>query len=142
MPALITCVNGEVIKPRIKKTKEEQQARIRGKAEVFTPSWVCNCQNNLIDDAWFGYSGAFNTEGDKCWTATFSPVKFLEGKTWQDYVQENRLEITCGEAPYLVSRYDTVTGKEIPIKSRIGLLDRKLRVIGENVSDKDEWFIR
>lgn len=140
LPALITGANGEIIKPRIKKTKEEQQARIRGKAEVFTPSWVCNCQNNLVDDAWFGYSGAFNTEGDKCWTATSSTVKFPEGKTWQDYVQENRLEITCGEAPYLVSRYDTVTGKEIPIKSRVGLLDRKLRVIGENVSEQDEWF--
>ncbi len=140
LPVLITGANGEIIKPRIKKTKEEQQARIRGKAEVFTPSWVCNCQNNLIDDAWFGYSGAFNIEGDKCWTATPSPVKFPEGKTWQDYVQENRLEITCGEAPYLVSRYDTVSGKEIPIKSRIGLLDRKLRVIGENVSEQDEWF--
>lgn len=140
LPALITGTNGEVIKPRIKKTKEEQQARIRGKAEVFTPSWVCNCQNNLVDDAWFGYSGAFNTAGDKCWTATLSTVKFPEGKTWQDYVQENRLEITCGEAPYLASRYDTVNGMLIPVQSRIGLLDRKLRVIGENVSDKDEWF--
>ena len=139
LPALITGANGEVIKPRIKKTKEEQQARIRGKAEVFTPSWVCNCQNNLVDDAWFGYTGAFNTEGEKCWTATTSPVRFPEGKSWQNYVEENRLEITCGEAPYLVSRYDTVTGKEIPLKDRIGLLDRKLRVVGENVSNKDEW---
>ena len=141
LPSLITGSNGEVIKPRIKKSKEEQQARIRGKAEVFTPSWVCNCQNNLVDDAWFGYSGAFNTEGDKCWTATASPVKFPEGKSWKDYVQENRLEITCGEAPYLASRYDTVTGKAIPVKERIGLLDRKLRVIGENAEDKVDWLI-
>lgn len=141
LPSLITGSNGEVIKPRIKKSKEEQQARIRGKAEVFTPSWVCNCQNNLVDDAWFGYSGAFNTEGDKCWTATASPVKFPEGKSWKDYVQENRLEITCGEAPYLASRYDTVTGKAIPVKERIGLLDRKLRVIGENTEDKADWLI-
>ncbi len=140
LPSLITGANGEVIKPRTKKTKQEQQARIRGKAEVFTPSWVCNCQNNLVDDAWLGYKGAFNTEGNKSWTATAEPVRFPEGKTWQNYVEENRLEITCGEAPYLVSRYDAVTGKEIPLKERIGLLDRKLRVVGENAADKEEWI--
>lgn len=26
----------------------------RDKAEVFTPSWVCNAQNNLVDNQWFG----------------------------------------------------------------------------------------
>ena len=31
------------------------------------------------------------------------------------------MEITCGEAPYLVSRYDAVTGEVINLKSRIGL---------------------
>ena len=46
---LITGINGEVIKPRVEKTKQEQAVRIRQKAEVFTPSWVCNAQNNLID---------------------------------------------------------------------------------------------
>lgn len=142
LPTLITGNNGEVIKPRIKKTKEEQQLRIRGKAEVFTPSWVCNCQNNLVDEAWFGYKNVFNTEGEKSWTSTKDKIDFSKtsGKTWQDYVTDIRLEITCGEAPYLVSRYDTVTGKEIKIKDRIGLLDRKLRVIGENVSDKSDWI--
>ena len=52
------------------------------------------------------------------------------------------MEMTCGEAPYLVSRYDTVTGKKIKIKDRIGLLDRKLRVIGENIvlEDKKNWI--
>lgn len=51
------------------------------------------------------------------------------------------MEITCGEAPYLVSRYDTVTGKSIKIHNRIGLLDRKLRVINENVDDEKDWFM-
>ncbi len=139
LPALITGSNGEVVKRRINKSKEEQQARIRGKAEVVTPSWICNCQNNLVDGAWFGYDGAFNTEGEKCWQATSAPVKFPEGKDWRDYVRENRLEITCGEAPYLASRYDTVTGKPIPVKQRIGLLDRKLRVVGENTQNKADW---
>ena len=49
-----------------------------------------------------------------------------------------RLEISCGEAPYLVSRYDTVTGETIPISQRIGLLDRKLRVISENTDTEEQ----
>jgi hypothetical protein len=39
------------------------------------------------------------------------------------------MEISCGEAPYLVSRYDTVSGNIISVDDRIGLLDRKLRVV-------------
>ena len=50
------------------------------------------------------------------------------------------MEITCGEAPYLVSRYDTVTGKIIPIHARIGLLDRKLRVVNENTETEADWI--
>ena len=40
----------------------------------------------------------------------------------------------------MASRYDTVTGKTIAIKNRIGLLDRKLRVVSENVSSEAEWY--
>ena len=50
------------------------------------------------------------------------------------------MEITCGEAPYLVSRYDTTTGEPIPIGRRIGLLDRKMRVINENVETEKDWY--
>lgn len=131
--------NGSVIKPRVEKSKKEQASRVKDKAEVFTPSWICNAQNNLIDDAWFGKENVFNTETDKGWIVNLERITFPEGKSWQDYVKENRLEITCGEAPYLVSRYDTVTGNIIAIKERIGLLDRKLRVISENVDGEQEW---
>lgn len=132
--------NGSIIKPRVEKSKKEQSDRVKSKAEVFTPSWICNAQNNLIDNAWFGCEGTFNTEVEKGWVVNKSKVTFPAEKTWQDYVKENRLEITCGEAPYLVSRYDTVTGEEIAIKDRIGLLDRKLRIISENVDSEPEWF--
>lgn len=138
--AAITGRNGKVIKPRVGKSKKEQTYRIRDKAEVFTPSWICNCQNNLIDDSWFGYKGAFNTENDKTWQTNSAPIKFPEGKTWQDYVTANRLEITCGEAPYLCSRYDTVTGEWIEPQNRIGILDRKIRVVNENATTKEEWL--
>lgn len=132
--------NGSIIKPRVEKSKKEQADRVKSKAEVFTPSWICNAQNNLIDNVWFGREGVFNTELEKGWKTNYEKITFPEGKTWQDYVLENRLEITCGEAPYLCSRYDTVTGEIIPIKDRIGLLDRKLRVVSENVDSEPEWI--
>ena len=141
----ITGDNGNVIVPRAVKSRQEQQQRSREMAEVFTPSWICNKQNNLVDNAWFGREGVFNTEvddpdGTHSWIVNTEPIVFPEGKTWRDYVNENRLEITCGEAPYLVSRYDTVTGEPIPVDRRIGMLDRKLRVIGENTSTSSEWL--
>ena len=138
----VTGKYGHVIKPRVEKTKQEQQTRIRDKAEVFTPSWICNKQNNLVDNAWFKKENVFNVENEKTWTATKEKIPFPteDGKTWQDYVNANRLEISCGEAPYLASRYDTVTGNIIPVKERIGLLDRKLRVVSENVDSEPEWY--
>lgn len=132
--------NGSVIKPRIEKSKKEQTSRVREKAEVFTPSWICNAQNNLIDEAWFGRKDIFNVEKDKSWQSIVGLIQFPQDKKWQDYVKENRLEITCGEAPYLVSRYDTVTGEVIPVNHRIGLLDRKLRIVNENTDNEAEWL--
>ena len=55
---LITSRHGEIIKPRIEKSKIEQQQRVRQKAEVFTPSWICNMQNNKVD--MYGYDGMWN----------------------------------------------------------------------------------
>jgi hypothetical protein len=145
LPELITGKNGEVIMPRVQKDKELQQSRVRDMAEVFTPSWICNAQNNLIDNAWFGYENVFNTEisksnGTHSWKTTKEKISFPEGKTWKQYVRDTRLEMTCGEAPYITSRYDTTTGEFIPIEKRIGLLDRKLRVINENVGNSGEWI--
>ena len=135
--------NGDIIRPRTAKTKQEQQNRIKCKAEVFTPAWVCNKQNNLIDNAWFGAENVFNTEHDKTWTTTKNKINFptAAGKSWEDYVIANRLEISCGEAPYLVSRYDAVSGKVIAVKNRIGLLDRKLRVVSDNTENERDWYI-
>ena len=138
----ITGHKGGVVKPRIEKSKKEQTDRIRDKAEVFTPSWICNKQNNLVDNAWFGTDFVFNEEKDKTWSATTEPIIFPTetGKTWQDYINDVRLEIACGEAPYLVSRYDTVSGEMIELSQRIGLLDRKLRVVSENTQAEEEWL--
>ena len=129
------------IKPRSQKSRKEQSKRSKDNAEVFTPSWICNKQNNLIDEAWFGTSDVFNKElEDNTWITNTNKIVFPEGKTWIDYIKDNRVEITCGEAPYLVSRYDTVTGNKIDLNNRIGLLDRKFRVINENALDNEEWI--
>ena len=136
----ITGEFGTVIKPRSVKSLEEQKYRIRDKAEVFTPSWVCNAQNNLIDNAWFGRENVFNKEtidenGFHSWISNENKIEFEKDSDWIKYVKDTRLEITCGEAPYLASRYDAITGQLIPIEKRIGLLDRKLRVVSENTKD-------
>ncbi len=127
------------IKPRYQKTVEEQQVRTKGKAEVFTPSWICNEMNNNLDDDWFGAKNVFNTPKGKTWVPT-KKVIFPEGKSWQNYISRRVLEITCGEGAFLVSTYDTVTGEIIPLPSRIGIIDRKLRVISENTDSKEEWL--
>ena len=127
------------IMPRSKKAKAEQAKRSKDNAEVFTPSWMCNKQNNLIDEAWFGRKDVFNVETENDWSTNESKIEFPEGKTWLDYVKDTRLEVSCGEAPYLVSRYDTVTGEFLEINKRIGLLDRKLRIVNENTESKDDW---
>lgn len=144
LPELVTGENGAVIMPRIQKDILLQQSRSKEMAEVFTPSWVCNAQNNLIDNAWFGRVGVFNIEIETSaghrWKTNESDIVFPEDKIWRDYVKDIRLEIACGEAPYITSRYDTTTGEFIPLKNRIGLLDRKLRVISENVHDSGPWL--
>lgn len=138
---LITGEHGHIIMPRVLKNRDDQRSRSRGMAEVFTPSWVCNAQNNLIDSAWFGRNDVFNHENDDhTWVPTSGNIVFPEGKTWHDYVRDTRLEITCGEAPYIVSRYDTTTGSPIHLENRIGLLDRKLRVISENTETSGDWL--
>ena len=138
---LITGTFFNVIQPRAAKSKDLQERRIRKRAEVFTPLWICNEQNNQVDESWFGKPNVFNTPNGTSWITTKGTIPFDDkNKTWKKYVNAKRLEITCGEAPYLVSRYDTTTGELIPINERIGLFDRKMRVVNENCSDKDTWL--
>lgn len=139
----------EVVLPRMMKQTDTQQQRTRKKGEVFSPAWVCNKMNNALDADWFGALGAEQTTGQftvelpQGWQTVETPVQFpaCGGRTpaWVQYVQSRRLEVTCGEAPFLASRYDTATGEMIPVARRIGILDRKLRVVSENAATEDEW---
>lgn len=139
---LITGENKKVIQPRIYKDKKQQTDRTKRNAEVFTPSWICNSQNNLVDEAWFGKKDVFNSEMLHGWITNEEPIEFdtKGSRTWERYVDTRRMEVSCGEAPYLVSRYDAATGNYIDIKDRIGLLDRKFRVVNENCKNEKEWL--
>jgi hypothetical protein len=129
-----------VLQPRVLKSLKQQRERTKSHAEVFTPAWLCNMMNNHFDEEWFGRKDVFNVQHGRSWTATAEKIVFPKGKCWKHYVDATYLEVTCGEAPYLVSRYDMATGKIIPITDRIGILDRKLRVVGENTNVEQDWL--
>ena len=136
--AAITGEHGDVIMPRVMKTRDEQQRRVKQMAEVFTPAWLVNKMNNAADEVWFGRQNVFNVPTEEGWRPTEAPVMMPTGKSWHDYVLATRLEITCGEAPFLTSRYDMISGVSIAIKARMGMLDRKLRIVNEHCTG-DEW---
>ena len=133
--ALITGRNADVIKTRARKAMEQQSERTKQHAEVFTPLWIVQKMNDHADEVWFGYPDVFFKDE----TPT-EHIEFLPGKTWQQYVDSRRMEITCGEAPYLATRYDVESGEAIPPDRRVGILDRKLRVVNENASGTGDWL--
>lgn len=138
----ITGVRSGVIKPRVAKELERQSLRTKSRAEVFTPSWLVNQMNNYLDEDWFGRTGVFNVEVEDSWETTPEGIEFpkARGRGWHAYVESTRLEITCGEAPFICSRYDAATGSEIPVRDRVGILDRKLRVVSENCRTRKTWY--
>ena len=133
---LITGMHADVIKTRARKAMEQQSERTKQHAEVFTPLWVVKKMVDHADEEWFGVSDMFFKAGERT-----EKVKFpADGEGWQAYVDSRRMEITCGEAPYLATRYDVETGEAIPVERRIGILDRKLRVVTENAEGESEWL--
>lgn len=104
----ITGVRGDIIKPRVLKTKAQQSDRVKGMAEVFTPSWVVKMMVDYVDID----------------------------------IDTRCLELTCGEAPFLVSRYDATSGITYTTYNRIGILDRKLRLVNEQKLSDDDWLAR
>ena len=128
------------IQPRVFKDQSEQTDRTRKKAEVFSPTWICNKMNSHCDSDWFEREDVFNTPKDQLWNTITEKISFSDKKDWKKYVDSRRLEITCGEAPYIVSRYDATTGEPIETKDRIGFLDRKIRIVSENTVTEEEWI--
>ena len=114
-PNRVTGTYANLIQPRSEKSKYEQKDRTKIRAEVFTPTWLVEKQNGYVEAE-------------------------LEALDLEDYIQVRWLEITCGEAPYMVTRYDTVTGEEIPLSERVGFVDRKLQRISREVSDEATFY--
>lgn len=123
-----------IIKTRARKVFEEQAGRTKKHGEVFTPLRICNRMIDHIDNEWFGVENPAEDTGQDT-VRFFADTK----KSPAAYIDSKRLEITCGEAPYLVQRYDPETGEMIPLAERKGILDRKLHVVSAISKTKDEW---
>lgn len=115
---LITGEYGRLIQPRAIKSKEEQLYRTREKAEVFTPLPIVKQMNEACD------------------------TKRVTKNNWQEYVALLKLEITCGEAPFIVSRYDPVSDSQelLPLQKRVGFLDYKLRIVSKYCDTTEDWM--
>lgn len=114
-PSKVTGNFANLIQPRTEKSKYEQKDRTKIRAEVFTPTWLVAKQNGYVESK-------------------------LGSLSLEEYVDLRWLEVTCGEAPYMVTRYDTVTGEEIPLSERVGFVDRKLQRISREVSDEVTFY--
>jgi hypothetical protein len=115
---LVTGKNGSLIQPRAVKSKEEQILRTRDKAEVFTPLSIVKQMNDACD------------------------TQKVSKTNWQEFVALLKLEITCGEAPFIVSRYDPVSDKQelLPLNKRVGFLDKKLSVVSKYCNTQEQWI--
>lgn len=102
------------IQPRSLKSKEIQKQRTKSKAEVFTPTWIVKKQNDAVDE---------NYQSDD--------LEIYAGRKW--------LELTCGEAPYMTTRYDMTSALFINVKNRVGFVDRKLARISNETDNMAEW---
>ena len=100
-------INPDEVMPRYMKEAGEQKSRTAKKAEVFTPVSIVKKMEDSLDKDFNGSLG--------------------------DYIKKTVLEVTCGEAPFLTTRYDAATGEEIPVRERTGYLDRKLLCVPEEV---------
>lgn len=114
---------------RASKNKITQLERTKSHAEVFSSSSLCKKMTENFDQL---LESNFYLNNDQ--------ISLISQKSWQRYIELKVLEICCGEAPFLVNRYDSVTGKKINFNNRIGLLDKKIKIINENVLLEKEWF--
>lgn len=105
-----------IIQPRVEKNKRNQDIRTRKRAEVFTPPWLVDKQVKIVE----------------------SEIGNLD---FERYIRLRWLELACGEAPYMVTRYDSISGTVIPIPERVGFVDRKLQRVCES-TDSEKNFIK
>ena len=117
---LITGEHNTLIQPRAAKSRQEQTRRTKDKAEVFTPLRVVKAMNDDVEQN----------------------LHLPPSHTWHDYLSARWLEITCGEGPFIASRYNPVSNSQQIIKpdNRVGFLDRKLRVVNKHCNTVEDWL--
>ncbi len=122
-PELVTGKYGLLIQPRAAKSLVEQRQRTKDKAEVFTPLKIVDQINKDVDSS--------------------GQNRILDKHNWQEYISELKLEITCGEAPFIASRYNPTahTRKLIKLDNRVGFLDKKLKIVSKYCHKKNEWLV-
>ncbi len=113
--SLLVGKHQSIIQARVEKHARKQEQRTRSSGEVFTPPWLVDKQVSAVLEEWIDM-----------------PLKEWVGLRW--------LELACGEAPYIVTRYDSVTGDSIPVPKRVGFLDRKLQRISQEVTSETEFI--
>lgn len=102
-----------IIQPRVEKNKRNQEIRTRKRGEVFTPPWIVDKQVSIV-------------------------LEEIGDISFESFIALRWLEITCGEGPYIVTRYDSISGDIIPINKRVGFLDRKLqRIVEQSTTEKE-----
>lgn len=104
-----------IIQPRVEKNKRNQELRTRKRGEVFTPPWLVDKQVSIVLDE-------------------IGVISF------ESFIALRWLELACGEGPYIVTRYDSITGDIIPVDKRVGFLDRKLQRIAEQSNTENEFI--
>ena len=117
--ALVTGRFGGLIQPRAVKSLHEQVRRTKYNAEVFTPLKSVDLINRAVER------------------------QTIDKNNWQEYVTGLMLEIACGEAPFIASRYNPTshTGKLIKLSDRVGFLDRKLKVVSRYCVKREDWLV-
>ena len=116
-PGMFTEAFEGIIQPRALKKQADQQFRTRQHGEVFTPAWVVDRQVQAA-------------------LADFKAYPL------DDFLQTIWLELTCGEGPYLTTRYDMATGDLLPLGERVGFVDRKFQRLNQENFGKNQWLKR
>lgn len=104
-----------IIQPRVEKNKRNQDVRTRKRGEVFTPPWLIDKQVSIV-------------------MIEIGDISF------ESFIALRWIELACGEGPYIVTRYDSITGDIIPVDKRVGFLDRKLQRIAEQSITEKEFI--
>ena len=104
-----------IIQPRVEKNKRNQEIRTRKRGEVFTPPWLVDKQVSIVLDE-------------------------IGDISFENFIALRWLELACGEGPYIVTRYDSITGDIMPVEKRVGFLDRKLQRIAKQTNTEKEFI--